>query len=309
MITYFRKDETILLLPHEDCERSSFGFKYLSPAGLPIRLINIGWDRVTSADYRWNGLKRGGGFVIFQYTLSGKGVLRDGTTLYSLSKDSAFITVVPSDTEYYLPEDSDEWEFLYVVVNGADAVNHFTEIQKKLGSVISFRDHPEPLMVVSKLYADVFHNPQLDKFAVSAVLYELLMSLHQLAEGRDIVRATEDMPASIRAAIKLLKSHYAQDLSIDDMADAAGLTKYHFCRQFLKKTGLKPNQYLRKIRVEQAAWLLRHTEKTVEAVAKETGFEYANYFIKVFRSFVGATPNEYRLGKKVDPVYFLRIEQ
>ncbi|MDF2959030.1 MAG: AraC family transcriptional regulator [Paenibacillus sp.] len=309
MITYFRGDDTILLLPHESCERSSFGFKYLSPAALPIRLINIGWDRVTSTDYRWNGLERGGGYAVFQYTLSGKGALRDGTAEYFLPKDTGFLTVIPSDTEYYLPDDTEDWEFLYVVVNGADAVNHFTEIQKKLGPVISFRDHMETLTVLSKLYADVYHNPQLDKFAVSAVLYELLMGLHRLAEGRDIVRAAEDMPASIRAAIKLMKSRYAHDLSVDDMAGAAGLTKYHFSRQFLKKTGLKPNQYLRKIRVEQAAWLLRHTKKTVEAIAKESGFEYTNYFIKVFRGFVGATPNEYRLGKKVDPVYFLRIEQ
>ncbi|UUZ97561.1 helix-turn-helix transcriptional regulator [Paenibacillus sp. P25] len=87
-----------------------------------------------------------------------------------------------------------------------------------------------------------------------------------------------------------------KDLSVEDMSEAAGLTKYHFCRQFLKKTGLKPNQYLRKIRVEQAAWSLRHTDKTVETVARETGFGYTNYFIKVFRSFVGATPQEYRMG-------------
>ncbi|WP_373429928.1 AraC family transcriptional regulator [Paenibacillus sp. GD4] len=47
----------------------------------------------------------------------------------------------------------------------------------------------------------------------------------------------------------------------------------------------------------------------MESIAAETGFGYANYFSKVFRSFVGVTPLEYRMGKKVDPVYFLRIEQ
>jgi AraC-like DNA-binding protein len=298
-----------LLLDHEGCERSSYGFKYLSPAALPLRLINIGWDRVTSKDYRWDGMKRGGGYVVFQYTLSGRGALRQGETVYSLTKDLGFLAVVPGEHEYYLPEDSEEWEFLYVVVNGMDALNHFSDLIQKLGPVISFRDHKESIVALSRLYAEVFRDPQLDKFTIASRLYEVLMGLHRLVEGRDIVRAAEDMPASIRAAIKLMKARYGQDLSIDDMAEAAELTKYHFCRQFLKKTGLKPNQYLRKIRVEQAAWLLRHTGKTIESIARDTGFGYANYFSKVFRSFVGTTPHEYRLGKKVDPVYFLRIEQ
>ncbi|ULL19163.1 AraC family transcriptional regulator [Paenibacillus sp. H1-7] len=309
MITYFRKDETILLMPHEMCERTSFGFKYLSPAEQPIRLINIGWDRVTSPAYRWNGLERGGGFVVFQYTLAGKGLLRDGETVCPLTKDTGFMTVIPSDQEYYFPEDGEEWEFLYIVVNGMDALNHFKAIAKTTGPVLTFRDYKEPLVLLSRLYADVYHDPQLDKYTISARLYELLMALHRYVEGRGSVKATEDMPAAIRAAIKYMKSRYAQDLSVEQIAEAAGLSKYHFCRQFLKKTGLKPNQYLRKIRIEQAAWLLRHTDKTVEAIAKEAGFEYTNYFIKVFRTFVGATPNEYRLGRTADPVYFLRIEQ
>ena len=298
-----------MLYPHETYERSSFGFKYLSPAELPIRLINIGWDRVTSPDYYWNGRKRGGGYVVFQYTLSGRGVLKEGDSVYSVPKDTGFITIIPSDQEYYFPaEEEEEWEFLYVVINGADALNHFTDIAKKMGPLLSFREYKEPLALLSGLYADIYRDPQLDKYTIASRLYELLMSLHRLAEGRDIVRASQDMPDAMRAAIKLMKSRYANDVSVEEMAEAAGLSKYHFCRQFAKKTGLKPNQYLRKIRIEQAAWLLRHTDKTVEAIGKEAGFEYTNYFIKVFRSFVGATPGEYRLGKTGDPVYFLRIE-
>lgn len=309
MITYLRKDATILLYPHESCERTSFGFKYISEAGLPMRLINIGWDRVNRSDYRWHGQKRGGGYAVFQYTLSGRGMFRDGSSLYALPKGTGFLTVIPGDQEYYFPEGGEEWEFLYVVVTGKDALNHCCELMRKMGPVIAFKEHEEPILALSRLYSEIAGNPQLDKYTISTRLYEWMMGLHRLAEGRDIVRAPEELPASIRAAVKLMKSSYREDLSIDQLALAAGLTKFHFCRQFLKKTGLKPNQYLRKVRVERAAWLLRHTEQTVESIAAETGFGYANYFSKVFRSFVGVTPLEYRMGKKVDPVYFLRIEQ
>jgi AraC-like DNA-binding protein len=275
---------------------------------LPVRLINIGWDKVRSSEYRWNGLQRGGGYAIFQYTLSGKGAIRYGDKLYTLTKDTAFLVTIPGDHEYYLPDDSEEWEFLYVVINGRDALNHCASLSEKLGPVLSVKEAQSPLQSLSKLYADIYRNPQLDKYTISSQLYELLMELHRIADGQEGTRAGDDLPQSIKDAIRLMKRQFAQSLSTDDMAAAAGLTKYHFCRHFQKKTGLSPNQYLRKIRVEQAAWLLRHTNKTVEVIANETGFEYANYFIKVFRSFVGATPMEYRLGKQVEPVYFLRIE-
>ncbi|MCZ8514108.1 AraC family transcriptional regulator [Paenibacillus filicis] len=297
-----------MLYPHEAYERTSFGFKYLSAPSQPLRLISIGWEHVNSPSYRWHGLHRGGGFAIFQYTLSGRGMFRDGERTFALPKETGFFTVVPSDQEYYYPEGGEGWEFLYVLVAGTDALNHWTELTRAFGPVLSLQGHQEPVRLLSQLYAEICRQPQLDKYTISARLYEWLMSLHRLAEGRDIVRGTEELPDSMRAAVKLMKGQYMMDLSVDDLAEAAGLTKYHFCRQFLKKTGLKPNQYLRKIRVEQAAWLLRHTDKTVDAVARETGFGYTNYFIKVFRSFVGATPQEYRLGQRGDPVYFLRIE-
>jgi YesN/AraC family two-component response regulator len=68
-------------------------------------------------------------------------------------------------------------------------------------------------------------------------------------------------------------------------------------------------QYLRKIRIEKASALLSQTSKTVETVARETGFDNSNYFIRVFKLLVGMTPNEYRQSCNAESTHSLRIEK
>jgi len=299
-----------LLLPHQELERSSFGFRYFSRPGIPMQLMNIGWERVTSPSYRWDGMNRGKGiYAILQITLSGKGAIRFEDATYEVKQETGFLCIVPGRHVYYFPDDADHWEFLYVVVRGNDAVQHWSYIIEKLGPVIDFRTYDKPLQMLSRFYAEIYNNPQMDKYIISSRLYELLMDLHRMADGLEAVRK-EQLPNPIASAVNLMQSRYATDISLDEIVGHVGLSKYkyHFCRYFKKKTGLTPNQYLRKIRVEKAAWLLRHSSKTLDAIAKDTGFDNSNYFIKVFRSFVGVTPTDYRFGKKGSPAQFLRIE-
>ncbi|MCC2686045.1 MAG: AraC family transcriptional regulator [Paenibacillaceae bacterium] len=297
-----------MLYPHHDHKLSSFGFSYFSRPGIPMQLMNIGWERVTTTNYRWEGLNRGKGiYTILQITLSGRGAIRFGDKTHDLTKDTGFLIVVPSDHVYYFPEDAGHWEFLYVVVRGNDAVQHWSYIIDKLGPIVDFRSQPNALLLLSKLYADIYNDPQMDKYLISSRLYDLFMELHRMADGFDQARQ-EQLPDAVSSAINFMQSRYATDLSLDDIVDHTQLSKYHFSRMFKKVTGLSPNRYLRKIRVEKAAWLLRHTAKTLDVIAHETGFDNSNYLIKVFRSFVGVTPNDYRLGKKISPVEFLRIE-
>jgi transcriptional regulator GlxA family with amidase domain len=61
-------------------------------------------------------------------------------------------------------------------------------------------------------------------------------------------------------------------------------------------TGVTPIHYLRKIRVEEAAGLLRNTGLAVEAISRQTGFDNVSYFGKVFRQYIGVSPTDYRKG-------------
>lgn len=295
--------------PHEQCSPKRFQYRYFTPTTLSMRLGGIGWEYVDSPSYRWDGIKRTDGEgTIFQYTLSGQGAIRYGDREYIVPKHCGFLCTLPSDHLYFFDESFGHWEFLFIAVRGEDAIRHWQSLIERFGPVFSFEHHPEPIVWISELFSLIYRNSQLDKYDVSSRLYRFVMELYRISEGYDIVEF-KDTPEPVRLAIRHIQSQYASPLSLDEIADKAGLSKYHFSRVFLNKTGIQPMHYLRKIRIEKASALLIQTNKTLETIARETGFESSNYFIRVFKSIVGMTPNQFRLSTSEQTSHTLRIEK
>jgi AraC-like DNA-binding protein len=274
-----------------------------------MRLAGIGWERVHSSTYRWDGIQRTDGEgVIFQFTLSGQGTIRHANREFIVPKNCGFLCTLPSDHMYYFDETHDHWEFLFIAVRGEDAIRHWHSLIDHIGPVVSFDNQLEPIMCISDLYSLIYKDVVLDKYYVSSQLYRFVMELDRISEGYDISQF-KDSPEPVRKAIRQMQSQYAAPLSLDDIAANAGLSKCHFSRVFLNKTGIQPMQYLRKIRIEKASALLSETSKTTETIARETGFDNSNYFSRVFKALVGVTPIQYRLSVGAVPTHSLRIEK
>jgi len=63
---------------------------------------------------------------------------------------------------------------------------------------------------------------------------------------------------------------------------------------FRRETRSSPRRYLRRLRLERAAYLLRHSTQSIKQIALESGFASDNYFHLVFRKAFGFTPTAYR---------------
>ncbi|WP_236002005.1 helix-turn-helix transcriptional regulator, partial [Paraburkholderia elongata] len=74
-----------------------------------------------------------------------------------------------------------------------------------------------------------------------------------------------------------------------------GLSSFHFARVFRRETGETPHQFVTRLRLEEAARLLRATDQTVLQVAITVGFENASHFSVQFKRGYGVTPLAYRL--------------
>jgi AraC-like DNA-binding protein len=113
------------------------------------------------------------------------------------------------------------------------------------------------------------------------------------------VRQTIPM-ASVLIARHLLRAkdivdaRYFEQLSVADLAAAAGLSTAHFSRRFRQTFGESPHQYLLTRRLERAAALLRTTDWTVAAVCCAVGWESVGSFTTSFRRMFGDTPQTYR---------------
>lgn len=140
-------------------------------------------------------------------------------------------------------------------------------------------------------------------FAHGALYAEqlLLTAAVQLVRGYSPSRRTRRLPnrggltgAMVRRVEELVRSRLGEELRLRDLAGAAGLSEYHFCRAFRHATGLAPFEFVARLRVEEAKRRLRETDAGVLEIAIDVGYRSASHFSQLFRRQVGLTPTAYR---------------
>jgi AraC-like DNA-binding protein len=92
----------------------------------------------------------------------------------------------------------------------------------------------------------------------------------------------------------LADARYADPITVDDLAAAAGLSRAHFSRMFTRTFGESPRAYLQTRRLERAAALLRNTDHSVAEVCLEVGLQGVGSFTTSFKRTYGMTPTAYR---------------
>jgi serine phosphatase RsbU (regulator of sigma subunit)/DNA-binding GntR family transcriptional regulator len=101
-------------------------------------------------------------------------------------------------------------------------------------------------------------------------------------------------PASIRRVTELVHVKMEDGLTVDEMAESAGLSAGYFSQMFRKSTGETPHQFVLRLRVERAKEMLRDADARILDVAVACGFKTQQHFARVFRKMCGASPTEYR---------------
>jgi two-component system response regulator YesN len=99
---------------------------------------------------------------------------------------------------------------------------------------------------------------------------------------------------TIQKALIFIQSNFTRDLSLEEVASQAGVSKSYLCRVFPEYTGEHFSDYLQRLRVERAKELLRFTNDHIYEIALKVGFWNSRYFSKVFHEAVGMTPADYR---------------
>lgn len=97
-----------------------------------------------------------------------------------------------------------------------------------------------------------------------------------------------------RRAIEFIKAHYAEDLSLQDLAHLLGVSDRHFRQRFRESVGIPPIRYLVNYRAEMAKGLISESQYALKAVAELVGFKNIHHFTRVFRGVTGESPAAWR---------------
>ncbi len=98
----------------------------------------------------------------------------------------------------------------------------------------------------------------------------------------------------IRQAKDYITKHYADNISLQDVATVAMMSPNYFSTLFGKVEGCSYNGYLTKYRMNKAKDLLRNKSIRIADISEMVGYVDAKYFSQVFRKTIGITPSEYR---------------
>jgi AraC-like DNA-binding protein len=109
--------------------------------------------------------------------------------------------------------------------------------------------------------------------------------------------ASTELLGRLRLARDVADRDYSQPLTLDEMARAAHLSKFHFAREFAAAYGETPRSYLTRRRIERAKDLLRAANLTVTEICYLVGFNSLGSFSSRFRELVGYSPNQYRAAQ------------
>lgn len=161
--------------------------------------------------------------------------------------------------------------------------------------MLHFKDHiaDDTLVTLYKKVANEVGKgePKYRTLAVRGAVLSLMAYLCRHYAARKEEKSRTDL--GIEKAIRYIKEHLSEVITIDRLASLAGFSKYYFVREFKRVTSYTVVAYVNLARIERSKELLAQGEMTVGEIAATCGYNNLSYFSKTFRAHTGLAPSEY----------------
>jgi len=253
-----------------------------------------GFDAPTTRDSHY-------AIIFFRYTTPEAMVRRlDGRNRARSARplDQSVTLQYPGIDDHYFSPRSCDFSHLFLpksLVDGLaeSAMNKPARIRED----IVFHQDPSFLRL-ALAYAQRAQDPRDPPSAIEMDAHATLLCIELLKRYDAAPRmstATGALVASrMRRLTEFTHAHLGERLTLEDMANAAGLSVYHFCRSFKRTIGITPHRWLMRLRIERARSLLLNPNATIADVAFEVGFQDPSHFARAFRAETGFAPRDYR---------------
>jgi len=137
-------------------------------------------------------------------------------------------------------------------------------------------------------------NDLLEKLGQSEDETEFALILGMLLKELGKCPAQELKDEFVGTIVAYINRNYAKISTLDTVADAFFISKYHLCRIFKNAMKITVIDYLNQVRVKNARQLLEFSNRDVSQIATACGFRSASYFCNLFRKLTGEAPSDYR---------------
>lgn len=146
-------------------------------------------------------------------------------------------------------------------------------------------------------FTDIFRElelqPHLNSDTTKSLIMELLFLLNACVWRNNYqMDKRNSIPSDI--ALRYLTENFDKEISLDTLAKKANVDKSYLIRLFKKDFGYSPIEYLIKLRMDHAQYLILNTNLTVNEISRLCGYNTPSFFINQYKKFFGTTPNNDR---------------
>lgn len=263
------------------------------------------WDGVTLTHYRFNVGElpehSQPDHLIAMSLGSCRGEILTASGMRASSQQNGSICVIPSGLPYSARL-TDQAENLALMIRPAHLDRVAQEAEFRGSSAIVERCEPgDPVInrVALELLAEMNGEETGGRLYAESLIN--VLSVHLLRHYTDgeatlTQKSTGGLSGKKLSLVKdFIAENYERDVSLAELADVAGISTFHFAREFKRATGVTPHQHLINYRVERAKTMLAEGNLPLVEVGFRSGFSHQSHFTRLFRRLTGTTPNSYRL--------------
>lgn len=230
------------------------------------------------------------------YVKKGAGRMSSSGQTFPLHSGNIFF-LFPGVIHSYRTSKTKLLELLWIGFDGFLSSKLLNEIDvSPLKALITIEQDKRKELEEIMLNLIYFQEKKRSGLVASGLLYQLfgcLHSYHNQTEALILKEKTLFENKPIERALTYIDRNFRKTIRIYELARITYMSRTNFTKRFKKETGLSPSEYINRLRIVQAQYLLL-TNITVKEAAHGVGFEDEYYFSRWFSKRTGVSPTEYK---------------
>jgi AraC-like DNA-binding protein len=263
------------------------------PGLFKIYITHIGYFPKAAFHYRER--RKGCQDNILIYCLHGKGYYIFDDKRYTVTTNQ--FVVLPATDKYmrYWADNDDPWSIYWVHFTGAEL--------EKFNQSLNFSAVKGPIPIpfnekAIEIWTNIYHSLEQGYSTenlcnASFCLYHLIATF--IFPDKHIISEEPDSKDIITETIRYMKGNLESKLTVKDMAFQHQFSASHFSSIFKKKTGMPPIDYFINLKMQRACQLLFANKIKIKQIAMDLGYDDPYYFSRLFKRYMGSSPEQYRL--------------
>lgn len=261
-------------------EQRILNFDFLPEILKPIQFCVNMQQRGYTTDYEMTHL------LYFYFIVDGSGEVIAKEKSYKFKKGDILCAFPKTQCKFIFDGKENHWDWISVEI-GYNAESGLLFFSERLNGSFT--------KVIETLESNRMPLGERPYYHVLAMLYTLLDEIYVNSPDLFVDRAAGAKDSqSVAKAVDYIGLNYYHKIDINSICTYVNYSRYYFSRRFKDIQGMSITEYINKVRLDRAVYLLTHTDLTVIQVARSVGFEDPYYFSKKFKVYTGLAPTEFK---------------